>query len=337
MRDSSLTLDVRARLVRLGVALPAIAFIGTGGYMILEGWRFTDALYMTVITLSTVGFGEVSPLSPEGRLFTTGLIVAGVAAVAYLFSAISQHVVSGELHGTLRRRHMEQKIESLNGHFIVCGFGQVGSQVVKSLQQQGKECVVIETDTDGLESEVIQFITGNAEDDDMLKDAGIKRATGLVAATGDDASNLFITVSAHTLNKDLTIVARANHATSEAKLRYGGATHVISPHMLGGQRIATQLLYPSVTDFLDVVMHSGDLELCLQEFSLAPDCDLQGKTVAEGQVRQKTGTNILAIRRSDGGNVVTNPPSELRFEPGDVLIALGTPEQLKALGSLATN
>jgi voltage-gated potassium channel len=336
MRDSRLPLDVRTRLVRFGVALPAIAFIGTGGYMILEGWRFTDALYMTVITLSTVGFGEVAPLSPAGKFFTTLLIVAGVAAVAYLFSAISQHVVSGELHGTLRRRHMQRTIESLSGHFIVCGYGQVGSQVVRSLQQRGKACVVIETDSDDLENGDVKFITGNAEDDDMLKEAGIERATGLVAATGDDASNLFITVSAHQLNKNLTIVARANHTTSEAKLRYGGATHVISPHMLGGQRIASQLLNPSVTDFLDVVMHSGDLELCLEEFTLAPDCDLQGKTVAEGQVRQKTGTNILAIRRCDGGNVVTNPPSELRFEPGDVLIALGTPEQLKALGSLAT-
>ena len=337
MRESHLPSEIRAHLVRFGLILPGIAIIGTGGYMAIEGWRFTDALYMTVITLSTVGFSEVSPLSPEGRFFTTLLIVAGVAAVAYLFSAISQHVVSGELHGTLRRRHMQRTIDSLSDHFIVCGFGQVGSQVVKSLQQQDKACVVIETDIDGLEEEGVSFITGNAEDDDILKEAGIERATGLVAATGDDASNLFITVSAHQLNKNLTIVARANHATSEAKLRYGGATHVISPHMLGGQRIATQLLYPSVTDFLDVVMHSGDLELCLEEFSLAPDCDLQGKTVAEGQVRQKTGTNILAIRRCDGGNVVTNPPSELRFEPGDVLIALGTPEQLKALGSLATN
>jgi voltage-gated potassium channel len=336
MQDFYLPPNIRARLVRFGLVLTAIAAIGTCGYMVLEDWRFTDALYMTVITLSTVGFGEVSPLSPEGRFFTTLLIVAGVAAVAYLFSAISQQVVSSELHGTLRRRYMQRKIDSLSGHFIVCGYGQVGSQVVKSLQQRGKTCVVIETHLDGLEDGEIKFITGNAEDDDTLKEAGIERATGLVAATGDDASNLFITVSAHQLNKDLTIVARANHTTSEAKFRYGGATHVISPHMLGGQRIATQLLSPSVTDFLDVVMHSGDLELCLEEFTLAPDCDLHGKTVAESQVRQKTGTNILAIRRCDGGNVVTNPPSELRFEPGDILIALGTRAQLKDLSALTT-
>ena len=337
MRDFYLPPDIRARLVRFGLILAAIAALGTCGYMLLEHWPFIDALYMTVITLSTVGFGEVMPLSPEGKLFTTGLIVAGVAAVAYLFSAISQQVVSGELHGTLRRRFMQRTIDSLNGHFIVCGFGQVGAQVVASLKQRGKDCVVIEVHADLLEGSEVPFINGNAEDDSMLKEAGIARAAGLVAATGDDASNLFITVSAHTLNKNLAIVARANHSTSEAKLRYGGATHVISPHMLGGQRIATQLLSPSVTDFLDVVMHSGDLELCLEEFTLTPDCDLHGKTVAEGQVRQKTGTNILAIRRCDGGNVVTNPPSELRFAPGDILIALGTREQLKALSSLATS
>jgi voltage-gated potassium channel len=323
-------------LVRFGVILPTITVLGTVGYMVLEGWRFTDALYMTVITLSTVGFSEVSPLSPEGRVFTTLLIVAGVAAVTYLFSAISHHVVSGELRGTLRRRHMQKQIESLSDHFIVCGFGQVGGQVVESLRQRGKACVVIETDADTLRDLDAPFINGNAEDDDILKQAGIERAAGLVAATGDDAANLFITVSAHTLNKDLSIVARANNASSEAKLRYGGATHVISPHMLGGQRIATQLLYPSVTDFLDVVMHSGGLELCLEEFTVNPLCNLEGKTVAEGQVRVKTGTNILAIRRCDGGSVVTNPPSEHRFEPGDVLIALGTPQQLEALGQLTT-
>lgn len=334
MRQSRLPLDVRARLVRFAVLLPAITIAGTAGYMMLEGWRFADALYMTVITLSTVGFSEVSPLSPEGRIFTTLLIVAGVAAVAYLFSAISQHIVSGELHGTLRRRYMQRKIESLTGHFIVCGFGQVGSQVVQSLRNRGKTCVVIEIDPKSLEQTDVPFISGNAEDDEILKQAGVERAAGLVAATGDDASNLFITVSAHTLNKDLTIVARANSTSSEAKLRYGGATHVISPHMLGGRRIATQLLYPSVTDFLDVVMHSGDLELWLEEFNLAPLCHLEGKTVAEGQVRAKTGTNVLAIRRCDGGTVVTNPPSELKFEPGDVLIALGTRRQLKALSEL---
>jgi voltage-gated potassium channel len=208
--------------------------------------------------------------------------------------------------------------------------------VVQSLQQQGKKCVVIENQADELENTDIALLVGNAEDDEVLKEAGIDRAAGLVAATGDDASNLFITVSAHTLNRDLTIVARANNGSSEAKLRYGGATHVISPHMMGGQRIATQLLYPSVTDFLDVVMHSGDLELWLEEFTLAAMCNLEGKTVAEGQVRQKTGANILAIRRSDGGTTLTNPPSELRFEPGDVLIALGTREQLKDLSTLTT-
>jgi voltage-gated potassium channel len=229
---------------------------------------------------------------------------------------------------------MQRKIDTLSNHFIVCGYGQVGAQVVESLRQRGKKCVVIETTEKDHNDPEVPAIIGNAEDDEVLKKAGIDRAEGLVAATGDDAANLFITVSAHTLNKDLTIVARANVSSSEAKLRYGGATHVISPHIMGGKRIATQLLHPSVTDFLDVVMHSGDLELWLEEFTLSAKCNLEGKTVAEGQVRQKTGANILAIRRSDGGNVLTNPPSELRFEPGDVLIALGTRDQLQSLRAL---
>jgi voltage-gated potassium channel len=336
MKNLGLPSDVRARLVRFGVILPTITIAGTWGYMYLEGWNFFDSLYMTVITLSTVGFSEVSPLSPEGKLFTTLLIVAGVAAVTYLFSAISHHVVSGELHGTLRRRQMQRKIDTLSNHFIVCGYGQVGAQVVESLRQRGKTCVVIETTEKDPGNPEVPVIIGNAEDDEILKQAGIERAEGLVAATGDDASNLFITVSAHTLNKDLTIVARANSSASEAKLQYGGATHVISPHIMGGKRIATQLLHPSVTDFLDVVMHSGDLELWLEEFTLSAMCDLEGKTVAESQVRQRTGANILAIRRRDGGSVLTNPPAELRFAPGDVLIALGTRQQLKDLSVLST-
>ena len=336
MQETRLPSDVRMRLVRFGMVLPSITIAGTLGYMLIEGWRFTDALYMTVITLSTVGFSEVSPLSPKGQIFTTLLIVAGVAAVAYLFSAISHHVVSGELHGTLRRRQMQKKIDTLSDHFIICGYGQVGAQVIESLRQSGKQCVVIETDAEDFERADVAMITGNAEDDEVLRQAGVDRAAGLVAATGDDASNLFITVSAHQLNKNLKIVARANYSSSEAKLRYGGATHVISPHLMGGRRIATQLLYPSVTDFLDVVMHSGDLELWLEEFTLAANCHLEGKTVAEGQVRQQTGANILAIRRCDGGTVLTNPPSELRFESGDVLIALGTREQLKVLKNLTT-
>jgi voltage-gated potassium channel len=305
--------------------------------MLLEGWQVVDALYMTVITLSTVGFSEVRPLSSEGRLFTTALIVSGVASVGYLFSAISHNIVNGELHGTLRRRRMQKSVDHLKGHYIVCGFGRVGREVVENLRQKDKSCVVVESDSVVLDNSDVLHINGDAADDDILREAGIGRAAGLVAVTGSDATNLFITISAHTLNPELNIVARANQPTTDAKLLRAGATKVISPYTLGGRRIATQLLYPSVTDFMDVVLHSGSLELWLEELKVEVDSDLHGKTVAEVEVRRRTGANVLALVRHDGtrNSVVSNPPATMRIEPGDVVIALGTKDQLQALEKLA--
>ncbi len=330
---------IRVRLLRFGLILVGITLSGTIGFMLLEGWQVIDALYMTVITLSTVGFSEVRPLSAEGRLFTTALIVSGVASVGYLFSAISQNIVSGELHGTLRRRRMQKSVDHLEDHFLVCGYGRVGREVAKDLRQRDRSCVVVEVELEVLESSDLLYIIGDAADDTILKEAGIERAAGLVAATGSDATNLFITVSAHTLNPDLNIVARANQPSTEAKLLHAGATHVISPYTLGGRRIATQLLYPSVTDFLDVVMHSADLELCLEEIRVEGGSDLDSKTVAEVEVRRRTGANVLALVRHDGSeqSVVNNPPATLRIKPGDVLIALGTMDQLQALETLTKN
>ncbi len=330
------TPGVRVRLARFGLLLVVITLSGTIGFMVLEGWSVIESLYMTVITLSTVGFSEVRPLSPEGRLFTTALIVAGVASVGYLFTAISHNIVSGELHGTLRRSRMQKSIDTLSNHYIVCGFGRVGGEVAQSLNQNGKKCVIVEDHAEALDNSALLYVIGDAADDDTLLRAGVTRATGLVAVTGSDATNLFITISARTLNTGIVIVARANQPSTEAKLLRAGATHVLSPYRLGGRRIATQLLYPSIADFLDVVMHAGGLELRLEEFTVQSGSDLYQKTVAEVQVRQRTGANVLAIRRRDGGSVITNPPSEMRFAPGDVLIALGTMEQLHALERLTT-
>jgi len=293
---------------------------------------------MTVITVSTVGFSEVRPLSEAGRVFTATLIVAGVGAVTYLFASISQYVISGELTGSLRERRMLQRIDDLEGHFILCGFGRVGQQTLLDLLDNGKRCVVVEHVEGALEDipSGTAHIVGDATDDEVLLAAGVQRASGLVAATGDDATNLFVTLTARTLSPGLTIVARANHPSTEPKLRRAGATNVISPYTISGRRIARQLLYPSVTDFLDVVMHTGALELLLEECHVQPEGDLNGKTVEEAHVRRRTGANILAIRRRGEDAIRTNPPAEMRFEPGDVLIALGTHTQLEALEALAS-
>jgi voltage-gated potassium channel len=314
---------MRRKLLRFAAGYLSIIALGTVGYMVIEGWHAVEALYMTVITLSTVGFSEVRPLSSAGRVFTTALIVAGVGAVTYLFAAISQYIVSGELSGSIRKARMQQRIDALTGHYIIVGYGRVGRQVLADLRAAGSRCVVLEQDAAALEEipDTLPRVAGDGADDGVLERAGIGRAAGLVASTGDDATNLFVTLSARSLNPTLAIVARANHPASEAKLRRAGATHVISPYTISG--------------LLDVVMHSGSLELLLEECTVQPDGHLAGKTVAEADVRRHTGANVLAIRRRGEGGIVTNLPGELRFEPADVLIALGTSEQLGRLVALA--
>jgi voltage-gated potassium channel len=328
---------MQRKLLRFAVAYLSVIALGTLGYVIIEGWRVIEALYMTVITLSTVGFSEVRPLSSAGRLFTSALIVAGVGAVTYLFAAISQYIVSGELTGSIRKARMQQRIDALSEHYIVVGFGRVGQQVVEDLLEAGSRCVVLETHPETLHHlpDGLPHVEGDGTDDEVLERAGIGRASGLVASTGDDATNLFVTLTARTLNPGLTIVARSNHPASESKLRRAGASHVISPYRISGRRIARQLLTPTVTDFLDVVMHSGKLELLLEECTVLPDGRLAGRTVAEAEVRRHTGANVLAIRRRGQDGIVTNLPADLRFEPNDVLIALGTAEQLTQLAGLA--
>ena len=330
-------LRMRRKLLRVVVAFVAVVAAGTAGYLLIERWSLLESLYMTVITLSTVGFKEVRPLSPPGQVFTAGLIVAGVGAVTYLFAAISQYIVSGELTGSIRKARMQQRIDELNDHFIVCGYGRVGQQVVLDLLEQQRPCVVVEQGEELVNDlpRGAYAVVGDASDDEVLGWAGVERASGLVAATGDDAVNLFITLTARTLNSDLTIVARANQTSTEPKLRRAGATHIIAPHTISGHRTARQLLYPQIIDFLDVVMHSGNLELVLEECRVQPDSHMHGKTVAEAEVRRRTGANVLAVRRHDQGTILTNLPSDMRFAPGDVLIALGTHEQLRTLAGLA--
>jgi voltage-gated potassium channel len=232
---------------------------------------------------------------------------------------------------------MQQRIDALSGHYIICGYGRVGRQVVEDLHGEHKACVVVDSQEELLHGlpDGVATVLGDASDDDVLDVAGISRAAGIVAATGDDAINLFVTLTARTLNPNLIIVARANQSTTEPKLLRAGASHVLSPHTISGRRIARLLLHPSIIDFLEVVMHSGKLELVLEECRVQEGSDLHGKTVAEAEVRKRTGANVLAVKRQEQGAILTNPPSEMRFEPGEIIIALGTHEQLQTLAGLA--
>lgn len=335
-RDRLLPEELRRRLGRVGLAIAVVLVGGTAGYMLLEGWTFLEGIYMTVTTIATVGFGEVRPLSNIGRWFTIILIVSGTGVMAFLLGTIVEYVVSGELTGALRRRRVQEAIDQLRDHYIICGHGRVGQEVVHDLEEAGVPVVILDRTAPG--EELLrdhQCLAGDASDDQLLVRAGVARARGLVAATGDDNANIVITLTARALNPALVIVARASHPGAEAKLLRAGASHVISPYRIGGRRIATQLLHPRVTDFLDRVMHSREVEFWIEETRVEPASRLAGRPLGEAGIAAATGVNLLALARQGDGVLLTNPGEATRLEAGDVLIGFGTREQLARLARLA--
>jgi voltage-gated potassium channel len=329
-------MNLKRRLVDIGLIFGLIIIIGGIGYWIIEGWSWLDAFYMAIITVTTVGFSEIHPLSPVGRVFTTVLIVLGVASITYAFSALTNYVIAGELGGVLERRRMARRINSLRDHYIVCGFGRVGHQVCIELMREGQPLVVVDADLPSVEqvsSQRYPVVIGDAGDDQVLQEAGIERARGLVAAVDSDAANLLVVLSARALNPDLYIVARANLEDTEAKLLRAGADRVISPYSLGGRRMALMLVHPDVVDFLDVVMHDESLELFLEDLTVGHDCTLDQCSIGEARIRKVTGANILGLKREEG-KIVISPEASTVLYPGDVLIALGTRQQLESLAEL---
>lgn len=331
----------RARLTRrillVGLAFAVIVAAGTVGYTLIEDWTPMEAAYMTIITLSTVGFGEVQPLTPQGRLFTIVVIVTGVGAAAYAFGSLTDYIVAGELQGTISARRLRGRMDKLNNHIIVCGYGRVGQQVVRELEQNKVPVVVIERELQRLPAHSTALVLplhGDASDDDVLHSAGIEQARGLVAATNSEADNVFIILSARSLNRDLTIVARGLEPDAERKLRKAGADHVILPHAIGGRRMASVLMHPHVVDFLDVVMHSEELELWLEDITVSAAGQLAEQSVGAAAIRTRTGANILAIK-TRGGKLITSVGAEYILNPGDIMVALGTRLQLRALEKLA--
>lgn len=326
-------MSLERRLLNIAALFSLVVIVGGVGYYLIEGWGWADAFYMAIITLTTVGFEEVHPLTAAGRLFTTVLILAGVGGITYSFSALTNYVIAGELRGVLEKRRMTRQIKAMQGHYIVCGFGRVGHQVCAELRREGRPLVVVDTQETSIErakAQAYPVVAGNAGDDQVLQEAGIERARGLVAAVDSDAANLLVVLSARALNPDLYIVARANLEDTEAKLLRAGANRVISPYSLGGRRMAHMMLRPDVVDFLDIVMHDESLELLLENLTVSPGCVLDGHNVGEAHIRERTGTNILGLKRKVGGLTIAPDPSTVLYA-GDILIALGTRPQLAAL------
>ena len=311
------------------LALAATVVLGAAGYRVIEGWDWLDALFMTFLTLTTVGYGEVHPLSPAGKVLSIVVMVAGVGGVAYTFSAIGDYIVSGELRGDMERDRMHKRVAELRNHFIICGFGRVGSEVARQFGREGVPFVVVDNSTDPTRRcaecghPVVQ---GDATDDDVLRDAGIAHARGLVATLDNDAENTYVVLSARALRADLFIVARSDSPGAEAKLQKAGANRVLSPYSIGGRHMAGMAVRPSVVDFLDDLMSSENLDFWVEEISVSATSSLKGATLGSVQLRNVTGANVLAIRKST--RVVTNPSDDTVVENGDRLIAFGSRQQL---------
>ena len=328
----------RKRLKVTLVLFLALLVVGTLGYCLIERWTPLDSLYMTVITVTTVGFSEVRPLSAAGRVFTMVLIITGVGGVAYLLGNVVEHIVASEFTDGLARRRRRHMIEHLSGHYIVCGYGRVGRQAAHEFATMGVPLVVVDEAPRAVAAAVADgclAIEGDATSDAVLLRAGIERAAGLLTTLDSDAENLYVVLSARGLRPDVLIVARAEQEQSEAKMLRAGANRVLSPSLLGGRRMAALALRPNVVQFLDVVMHSEDLELWLEEVEVLEGSPLAGETLQTAQVRQRTGATVVAVVGADGA-LTSNPSPDTALLPGSRAIALGTRSQLRRFCDLVT-
>lgn len=333
----SLEPHLRRRILTPLLSLAVLVGVGTVGYRFIEGTSWLDSLYMTVITLATVGFREVTGLSFIGKIFTIWLIVFGVVLVGWAIRRLIDITVEEQLVDARRRRNMEKTIRQMRDHYIICGYGRTGTEVVNHLRARKVPLVVVDVEEAKLAplaKENVPYIVGNATQDEVLLAAGVERARGLVAAAQTDAINIFISLTARGLNPNLFIVARSLAEEDESKLRRAGADRVVSSHVIGGRRIAAALLRPTVVDFLDIVTHSETLEFELEELHIHPDCPFVGQTLREAKIRDRCGITILGKRRADGW-FLTNPAADMTIEVGDILIVVGTAEQLAQLRQIA--
>ncbi|MBA2277552.1 MAG: potassium channel protein [Chloroflexia bacterium] len=315
---------------------PLVAFlvtlvVGTAGYMLIEGWSLNDAFYMVAMTVTTVGFGEVRPLSTVGRLFTVGLIFTGVMLVWYTMSLLVATIVESSVRQRWGRRRMDQRIRRTAGHVIVCGYGRVGRQAVEELRRNEQEIVVIDTDPTALgeaAADGFAVIEGDAAEDETLHEAGIDRAVGLISTVATDAGNVFVTLSARALRPDLAIVARAEDEDAVRKLRRAGANQVVSPYAMGGRQMAQLAVRPSAVDFVETLLRGADGELLLEDIRVADGAAVVERTVGE---LRRTHADIMLLAVQRDGRSLLPPPADLRLRPGDVLAAVGRERDLTPL------
>ena len=326
---------------RLQIALIMLGFVILGGtlsYTFVEGWSFSDSLYMTLITLSTVGFGEVHPLSMEGRIVTLVVILCGVGIGAFAIGTITEMILEGRIREILGRRKLEKQLQNLKDHFIICGYGMIGSVICDEVEKSKRSFVVIEKKEElarEIEKKGYLYILGDATDDEVLLRAGIKTARSLISAITSDADNVFITLTAKELNPKIFIVSRASDAVGERRLRRAGANKVVSPDRLGGYRMAQAVLRPAVVEFVELTHCVQDIELTIDEVEVQKGSRVADATLKESGIREKTGMVIVAIEKASG-EMDFNPSAGAKIEAGDRLVTIGSADQLKDLIGLVT-
>lgn len=323
----------RFRLPALLVAA-ALAY-GTVGYVLIEGWDLLDAFYMALTTITTVGYGEIHPLSPAGRIFTTTLIVGGVGTMLYAFGVLAETLAEGRFAAFRRHRRMGREIGGLHDHFIVCGYGRIGTQICGEFERRGVPYLVVEINPEPLSRlrrEGRLFIEGDAASEDVLRAAGIERARGLLAVVDSDERVVYITLAARALNEKLFITARAGQPESIRRLELAGANRVVSPYRMAGRLMAELALRPAVVDVIETMQH-GRGEIGIEEIIVGGNCTARGKSLGETGLLGPGSARLLALRRRDGALHV-NPEASLRLEDGDLVVVMGSDDELSTTAAI---
>ncbi len=323
-------------VVRTSVAAIVVVIAGTVGYMTIEGMGLLDSLYMTIITVTTVGFMEVKPLDAEAKIFTVMLIISSVIIFSFALSVITEYILSRNSLQLLKKKKVKNQINSLSNHVIVCGFGRNGMQAAERLKAYKRPFIVIERDKEVIEKheDEVLFVEGDANEDNVLIEAGVERASYLIAALPDDAENLFVVLSARQLNKDLFIISRASKVTSQKKLELGGANKVIMPDKIGGDHMASLVVIPDLITFMDKLSMEGEHttnleEVAIEDFADQVDCN----SLRDLDLRRKTGCTIIGYIEPNGKYII-NPEADMPLMPKSKVIVLGRPEQIRKLNEM---
>lgn len=327
----------RSKLNTAVVLLILVLIIGVFGFKIISDFSWLDAVYMTVITVTTVGFGEVQPLDQESKLFTIILILTSVIIVGYALKIITEYIISKNDINELKQKKMQKKIDALSDHVIICGYGRNGKQAANKLATYHRDFVVIEKDeqvTQKHKDTSTLFILGNANEDEVLVRAGINRACCLISALPNDSENVFVVLSARQMNPDIRIISRASQETTYSKLKLAGANNVILPDRIGGDHMASLVVVPDLLEFVDNLSIIGNQSINIEEVAVEQLYDTsKQKTILELDLRKKTGCNVIGYK-DENGNYHINPEADQKLVPGSKVIVLGRPEQIQTLNSM---